>query len=135
ESDKNRLWQAASGVLSPQNTIIAPVGINYDAAGIIRSVFLGLKLSEIARDGEYTAESGFVKAALADYKALSLALGQEAREFNLRGEDLVNMARGKTMEIIVTSLNRLIKLLLIMPVNIEEQREIYEHAREVLARA
>ncbi|MBU1657055.1 MAG: hypothetical protein KKB12_02660 [Candidatus Omnitrophica bacterium] len=45
------------------------------------------------------------------------------------------MARGKTMEIIVTSLNRLIKLLLIMPVNIEEQREIYEHAREVLARA
>ena len=55
--------------------------------------------------------------------------------FNLTKEDIINIARGITHEDIIKSLNRLIKLLPIVPMNTEELRRIYERVREVMIKA
>jgi len=65
---------------------------------------------------------------------LYLSGGNDPDSFDLTEKDLVAMANGN-IKTLVESLNKLIKLLPIMPVNVNEQLEIYEHAREAWIRA
>jgi|GEM_PF-5508581 len=129
---KTKNWNI--GGINPKKTILSPVGLNYDKAGIARSVFLGLRLSEIAANEKYDENSDFVAYTLAQYMDLCLSQGMDLRLFDLREEDLVNIARGK-MNKMVQSLNKLIRLLPIMPINAEEQRTINDRARTTLTRA
>ena len=129
-ASKNKRW----GGEDPKRSIIAPVGYNYDSAGLVRSIILGLRLSEIARDDSYTKESYFVSYTLSEYMALCLSYGQDSKQFDLTTDDLINMARGD-LKIMVESLNKVIKLLPIMPVDTEHLREVFEHTRQVLIRA
>ena len=101
---------------------------------MIRSTILGLRLSEIAENESYTENSNFVSYTLAEYAALCVSNGQDPKKFNLTGKDLIDMARGDA-GIMVQALNKLIRLLPIMPINTEQLRDIYEHAREALIRA
>ncbi|MBU0683499.1 MAG: hypothetical protein KJ864_04345, partial [Candidatus Omnitrophica bacterium] len=116
------------------STIILPVGANYDHTGLARSIFFGLILSEIAANDELGKDSNFVAASLARFMKLYLAQGEDAKSFNLNCEDIVNLARGD-VDALVASLNKLIKVLPIMPVNVNEQVEIYERAKEAWIRA
>jgi hypothetical protein len=126
----NKRW----GGEDHRKSIISPFGINYDSAGMVRSAILGLRLSVIAKDEALGADSDFVLETLKQYKALCLAQGQEERSFDLNTTDILNMARGEERTQIL-SLNKLIKLLPIMPFNTEELRHIYNRFREVLIRA
>lgn len=131
-SKVNLKWNL--GGASLENTIVSPVGLNYDRSGLVRSIILGLKLSEIARNKDYTEESPFVISTFDEYKALCLSQGEKAEDFNLTKQDIINIARGD-IKLVVESLNKLIKLLPIMPMNTEELRLIYENAKEALIRA
>lgn len=127
---KNKRW----GFEDPTASIIAPVGLSCDKAGLVRSLLLGLRLSVIAGDSSMNAENSFVSETLDAYRTLCLGQGTEPGEFDLTASDLVNIARGAAGEV-AGSLNRLIKLLPIMPIDTEELRELYKHAREALIRA
>ena len=131
-SKVNARWKL--GGIPPEETIVAPVGFKYDRAGLIRSIFLGLRLSEIARNDGYGKDSNFVYHTLTQYMDLCLSQGLSAADFDLTGEDLVNIAR-EDISAMVMSLNKLIRLLPIMPVNTEELRYLYERAKEVVIRA
>ena len=115
-------------------TVISPIGYNYDQSGLARGVFFGMILSEIAANEEYTKDSSFVFNFLEAYKKLYLSGDNDPESFDLTAEDIINISRGE-INALVKSLNKLIKLLPIMPVNVNEQREIYEHAKEAWIRA
>jgi hypothetical protein len=123
--NRNKRW----GSVDPLKGIVAPVGYNYDKAGIVRSALLGLRLSEMAANEKYGPDSSFVTFTLAEYMDLCLALGVSSGDFDLTGQDLVNIARGD-MKTLSHSLNKLIKLLPIIPYNAEELRIIYERVKK-----
>ena len=129
-SRNNKRW----GGEDHRKSIISPFGFNYDGSGMIRSVILGLRLSVIAKDESLGADSDFVIETFKQYKALCLAQGQEESSFDLNTNDILNMARGEERTQIL-SLNKLIKLLPIMPFNTEELRHIYNRFREVITKA
>ena len=131
---ESRGWDLGNMSQNPEKTIISPVGFNYDHAGLIRGLLLGLRLSEIAGNESLRKDSMFVSYTLGQYKDLCIALGLKPEEFDLTGEDLVNLARGD-MRLVVSALNKVIKLLPIIPLSTEEIRMIYERAREALIRA
>ncbi|MBD3425872.1 MAG: hypothetical protein GF409_01420 [Candidatus Omnitrophica bacterium] len=122
------------GGIMPTETIISPVGLNYDRSGFIRGIILGLKLSLIARQKseQGKVDAQFVERTLKNYR--DFCWSQGVRDFHLKPEDLVDLATGDINRT-VRALNRIIKALPIMPLNTEEIREIYEHAREALIRA
>jgi len=130
-SGVNKRWKDSLGGLDLKNTVISPIGWNYDEAGLIRSVFLGLRLTEIAKN-KYAEDNVFVAYTLAQY--MDFCMSQGIKSFDLTAKDLLNIADGNVPEM-VASLNKLIKLLPIMPVNTEELRAIYQHAKEALIRA
>jgi hypothetical protein len=127
---RNKRW----GGEDYQKSIISPLGFNYDRTGVIRSVILGLSLSEVAGDVSMDENSDLVRETFERYKRFCISQGQSERGFDLTAKDIMNMARGQGEEII-HSLNKLIKLLPIMPVNTEELKVLYERMREVLIRA
>jgi len=135
----NRKWDKLcyfgdDGIVNPLlDTIVSPVGYNYDQAGLARGIFFGMMLTEIAAK-RHTRNSQFVSDLLAEFKKLYLSGGNDPDSFDLTEKDLVAMANGN-IKTLVESLNKLIKLLPIMPVNVNEQLEIYEHAREAWIRA
>ncbi|MCK5451236.1 MAG: glycogen/starch synthase [Candidatus Omnitrophica bacterium] len=125
------------GDMDPNDTIITPVGLNYDRGGILRSVFLGVCLSEIA-EKEYKEENVFVAYTLLQIARLCFSSGIDPRDFDLTEQDLVNMAMApvdsKKREWL-DSFNKFLELLPIFPVDTEELRNVYEHARKALIRA
>lgn len=123
--NRNKRWEG----VEPESSVVMPVGYNYDMTGFVRSVLLGLRLTEIAKEEGYGPDSNFVAFTLAQYMDLCVALGASPRDFNLTGQDLVNIARGD-MKTMVRSLNKLIKLLPIIPLNTEELRIIFERVRK-----
>lgn len=139
-SEDNRKWERLTylsddGFKNPLlETILSPIGYNYDQAGLARSIFFGIILTEIAANKQYTRNSQFVSDLLAEFKKMYLSSGNDPQDFDLTEKDIINMTRGG-IELLVKSLNKLIKLLPIMPVNVNEQSEIYEHAREAWIRA
>jgi hypothetical protein len=126
----NRRW----GGEDYRKSIISPYGYNYDDAGVLRSIIMGLRLSVIAADPGKDENSEFVKETSFMYKELCLRHGIEENDFDLTPRDIVNMALGTENDRIF-SLNKLIKLLPIMPFNAEELHLIYERYLEVMRRA
>jgi len=132
----DRLRYSEDGILRNLllETAISPVGYNYDQSGLARGVFFGMILSEISANEEYTKDSSFVLDFVKVFKELYLSGGNDPDRFDLTAEDIINISRGE-INALVKSLNKLIKILPIMPVNVNEQREIYEYAREAWIRA
>jgi hypothetical protein len=56
-------------------------------------------------------------------------------DFDLTEDDLMNLATSGDINKLIHSLRKLIKLLPITPIDTEELREIFKHAREVLLAA
>ena len=53
----------------------------------------------------------------------------------LTGDDIINLAVSNNINLIIRALKKIITLLPIVPMNAEESRHIYEHARQVLMAA
>ncbi|MBD3380283.1 MAG: hypothetical protein GF408_07470 [Candidatus Omnitrophica bacterium] len=119
------------GGMSPKDTIVSPIGLNYDRTGFARGVHFGLLLTEIAKNrcGE---EDELVRAVYEEYKDFCLSMG--VRSFTLKPGDLVNIAL-EGINGIARSLKALIDSLPIVPVNMEELIDAYEHARKTLIAA
>ena len=138
-SEENVCWQKL-GELTPgrkcttKDTIVLPVGYNYDGAGLVRSIFLGLSLCEIAKKN-YDVDHPFVSSTYEQYKDFCLSQGVDQREFTLTKEDIYNMAGTVGIKTFTMSLNSLIRALPIVPLNIEEIRAIHERAKEAMIRA
>ena len=58
----------------------------------------------------------------------------DLKNFNLTPDDIIALATG-TINNIIAALKKLIKLLPITPINAEELRQIYEHAKSVITAA
>ena len=123
-------WGWNLGDIDPGQTIIMPVGKYYDKAGLIRAMIFGLKLVKIAR-GE--ADDALVEETLEQYKNFCTSLG--VKKFHLSKDDILTLATSSDPNKVTHALNMLIKSLPLMPLNSEEIKEIYEHAREALIRA
>lgn len=121
------------GDMQPKDTIISPVGLVNDKAGLVRGLLMGLRLNEIARQlRKGKADEAFVTETLNYYKDFCVSMG--VSQVNLNEQDLVNMA-GDNLNRMIYALNRIIRSMPILPLNPQEQRAVYEHAREALVRA
>ncbi len=121
--------------LSPEETIISPIGINYDSTCLLKSTFLGLSLMHIARRNMEIGniDRAFVKKVLNDYKNLC-GYSESDEKFSLTEDDIINLSTGKISRLI-DSLKKLIRLLPITPLDPESIRRAFEHATEALIRA
>ncbi|MFA6635792.1 MAG: deaminase [Candidatus Omnitrophota bacterium] len=132
--------------ISPDDTILSPIGLQNDPAGLIRATIFGLAMIDAARSikeplwrvkaqkpKEYRALMDRIQTALESYK--SVCDPDAPFEFTQREmEDMFGLISGD-INSIVRSLNKLIKLLPITPLNAEELRKIYERTRAVLMAA
>lgn len=123
--------------ITPEDTILSPIGLQYDPAGLIRATILGLKIMDIARLINKKGVDSDMKDAinLNILHELRNALdAEDFSSFNLTPDDIIALATGNINNIL-TALKKLIKLLPITPIDAEELRQIYKHAREVLLAA
>jgi hypothetical protein len=127
--------------VTPDNTILSPIGLQHDPAGLIRATILGLKIMDIARQIkekgiDITKDQAFKdKIQLEILEQLKNACDiDDLKNFNLTPDDIIALATGNINNII-TALKKLIKLLPITPINAEELRQIYEHAKLVVTAA
>lgn len=127
--------------ISPQDTILSPIGLQYDLVGLIRATILGLKMMDIARQIKEKGVDIIKDQAFKDEIQLEI-LEQlknacdtnDLKNFDLTPDDIIALATG-TINGIVAALKKLIKLLPITPIDAEELRQIYEHAKQVLIAA
>ncbi len=118
--------------LKPTQTILMPVGLyneGKDLSGLVRSAVLGLRLMKIAGG---KASDGFVKDTLSKFRTLCESSSYEA--FDLTEKDILDIAMG-TINDIVHSLKKLIRLLPITPIDAENLRRIFEQAKKALTSA
>ena len=127
--------------ITPENTILSPIGLQYDPAGLIRATILGLKIMDIAREIKEKGIDIIKDQAFKDRIQLEI-LEQlknvcdvdDLKNFNLSSDDIIALATG-TINNIIVAIKKLIKLLPITPINAEELRQIYEHAKQALIAA
>lgn len=127
--------------MTPDNTILSPIGLQRDPAGLIRASILGLKMMDIARQVkekgiDITKDQAFKdKIQLEILEQLkNVCYADDLKNFNLTSDDIIALATG-TINNIIIALKKLIKLLPITPINAEELRQIYEHAKAVITAA
>jgi uncharacterized protein (UPF0276 family) len=127
--------------VTPENTILFPVEIEHDPAGLIRATILGLKTMDVARQIkekgiDITKDQSFRdKIQLEILEQLkNVCDADDLKNFDLTPDDVIALAAG-TINNVLTSLKKLIKLLPITPINEEELRQIYEHAKAVMMAA
>ena len=127
--------------VTPENTILSPIGLQHDPVGLIRATILGLKMMDIARQIKEKGSDIVKDQAFKDKIQLEMLEQlknvcdvEDLKNFNLTPDDIIALAAGNINNII-TALKKLIKLLPITPVNAEELRQIYEHAKEVITAA
>jgi len=127
--------------ITPQNTILSPIGLQRDPAGLIRATILGLKMMDVARQIrekgiDVTKDTAFKdKIQLEILEELkNVCDAEDLKNFNLTPDDIIALATG-TINNIITALKKLIKLLPITPIDTEELRHIYEHAKTVITAA
>jgi len=121
--------------MTPENTILSPIGLQHDSAGVIRAAILGLKIMDIARQAK--------EGKPIDKDAVHISILNQLRDvfdpsdfqnFDLTPDDIVALATGNINNIL-TALKKLIKLLPITPINAEELGQIYEHVKAVITAA
>jgi len=119
------------GNMKPRNTILSPIGLQNDSAGLIRSAILGLKIMEIARDGEKIDRDEVQRRVLEDLKMICKIDDMRG----LTADDIIYLAISDDINKIMEALKKLIRLLPIAPINAGELRQIYEHAKAVITAA
>jgi len=119
------------GNMAPKNTILSPVGLQNDSAGLIRSTILGLKIMEVAREGEKIDKDEVQRRVLEDLKVICKVDDMRG----LTADDIIYLAISDDINKIMEALKKLIRLLPIVPINAEELRQIYEHAKKALIAA
>ncbi|MDD3906027.1 MAG: HAD hydrolase-like protein [Candidatus Omnitrophica bacterium] len=127
--------------MTPDNTILSPIGLQHDPAGLIRATILGLKMMDIARQIKEKGIAITHDQAFKDKIQIEI-LEQlknvcdvaDLKNFNLTPDDIIALATGNINNIII-ALKKLIKLLPITPIDANELRQIYEHVKEVIAAA
>lgn len=129
-----KLLRIRLGAISLEKTQIVPIGLQDDPAGLIRNIFMGLRLIHIARQNKELGkvDEDFAKETVKQYKDLCDAQGVEG--FNLTTQDVVDIAIGKVNNLI-HALNKLIRLLPIKPIDIETLRRIYDYTKVVITAA
>jgi len=119
------------GNMKPKNTILSPIGLQNDSAGLIRSTVLGLKIMEVAREGEKIDKDKVQIRVLEDLKMICKIDDMRG----LTADDIIYLAISDDINKIIEALKKLIRLLPIMPIDAEELRQIYEHAKQALIAA
>jgi hypothetical protein len=121
--------------IAPENTILSPIGLQHDPAGLIRAIILGLKIMDIARQikGGKPIDKDAVHVDILN-QLRDVLDPADFKNFDLTPEDIIALATGN-INSILSALKKLIKLLPIMPINAEELRQIYEHAKQALIAA
>lgn len=126
--------------VTPEDTILSPIGLQNDPIGLIRAAILGLKMMDIAREvgekGKRVIDQDFKdKIQLEILEQLkNVCDADDLKNFNLTPDDIIALATS-TINNIIAALKKLIRLLPITPIDAEELRRIYEHAKEVLLAA
>jgi len=127
--------------INSTNTILSPIGLQNDTAGLSRSVIIGLKLMMIARqikrEDNILNDQKFIdkEVQLGILEQLKGVCGIEAmKASDIKPEDIVILLTGSSDKII-EPLNKLIKLLPITPYDDKELRDIYEHMKDVITAA
>ena len=128
----------------PMDTIISPLGLHKDPTGLIRSSLLGLKIMRITREILLMEEKGLpVTQEFKDEVQLEIMESfKEVCDPGLRDtlagltpDDIIDLASSDNINKILEALNKLIKLLPIEPLDIEDVRRIYDHARRSIIAA
>ena len=137
KKDMDRLLTTNLGYLDPKDTQVVPIGLLNDRAGLIRGTIAGLRLLYIARQVKAKKDKQideidekFVNDTITQLKGLYKAQGVEG--FDLKYDDIVNFAAGN-INLRMLILKRLIDLLPIIPIDINELREIYKYAAKKFA--
>lgn len=123
--------------ISPENTILSPIGLQHDPAGLIRATILGLKIMDIARKlKEKGVDQAFKDGINQDilHGLRNVCDVEDFDKFNLTEDDIIALARGNINDILV-ALKKLVKLLPITPIDTEELKQIYEHVKAVITAA
>ncbi|MDD5633796.1 MAG: hypothetical protein PHW46_00775, partial [Candidatus Omnitrophica bacterium] len=130
----NKQWEVLGDMKdTPDKTILVPAGRSFDRSGFARSVFLGLRLSEIAKNRS-EADSAFVAYTLKQYMNLCFSLGQDPESFDITGTDITNLATGNKIDMI-RALNKIVKALPLMPINYVETKEVYDIGEKLVQNA
>ncbi len=118
--------------ITPTDTILSPIGLKSDSTGLIRSSILGLKIMEVARQikEKRVDKDRILLDILEQFKDLCSASG--IKDFNLTPDDIISLANGNINNVIA-ALKKLIKLLPLAPIDAEELRRIYDHAKSTLS--
>ena len=135
-----------------RETLITPVGLLNDSAGILRSVILGIRMMEVAKKlneieriksdrevGEKLMElrdmiQTEILLPYRDVCKTESANFEDIKGFDLSPDDIIAIVSG-TVNDILPALRKLIRLLPIVPMNTEALRNLYEYARQVLLAA
>lgn len=124
--------------VTTDNTILSPIGLQHDPAGLIRATILGLKIMDIARQIKEKRININKDQAFKDEIQLeileqlkSVCDADDLKNFNLTPDDIIALATG-TINNIIVALKKLIKLLPITPINTKELRQTYEHVKKVI---
>lgn len=127
--------------ISPQETILSPIGLQHDPAGLIRATILGLKIMDVAREIRGKGIDIFKDQAFKDRIQLEVLEDlklvcdpDDLKGIDLTPDDIIAIATG-SINNIITALKKLIKLLPITPIDAEELRQIFEHAKKVIIAA
>jgi hypothetical protein len=128
--------------ITPTDTIIIPVGLQNDMAGLVRGTVLGLRVMgfarELAENKTLENDPAFLgRVQLVTMEVFKQVCDSEDR-IKLAGftpHDVISLATGRTINDILNPLRKLVRLLPVTPIDAEELRTIYEHARKVLIAA
>lgn len=136
EINQSTIVSRLGGVnITPENTILSPIGLQHDPAGLIRATILGLKIMDIARqikDGKPIDKDAVHIDILNQLR--DVLDPSDFKNFDLTPDDIIALATGNINNIL-SALKKLIKLLPITPINTEELRQIYEHVKAVITAA
>lgn len=128
QKEINTLFRRRLGGVDPKDTQIMPVNLRGDQLGVIRGVLLGLRLIYIARQNENQDREdskAFLKETLEQLRDISAQYGIE--DFDLQEEELLLFAVGKINDRIRV-FKKILELIPVIPLDVEEIRKIYEHA-------
>lgn len=121
--------------VTPEDTILSPIGLQHDPAGLIRATILGLKIMDIARqikDGKPIDKDAVHIDILNQLR--DVLDPADFKNFDLSPDDIIALAAGNINNVIA-ALKKLIRLLPITPIDAEELKQMYEAVKAVVTAA
>ncbi|MFA5095031.1 MAG: hypothetical protein WC512_07310, partial [Candidatus Omnitrophota bacterium] len=127
--------------VTPEDTILSPIGLQHDPAGLIRAAILGLKMMDIAmqikeKGIDITKNQAFKDKIQLDIleQLKNVCDVDDLKDFDLSPDDIIALAVGNINNVIA-ALKKLIRLLPIAPIDAEELKQMYEAIRAVITAA